>query len=188
MKVSVFRVIHQGEGFEPGLNQGFRKDLWNVLWCWMPLGLFALAITYVSSLSSPEQKFSGFLQAVNTLFPIEGDIFSMINDKFCHIAEYAILGVLTYRALGSIWKPKRGASAGLVAVLCVVLFGGLDEIHQWFTPLRYSDGWDLLADGLGGMLGVTIWQAVMSIPLVRLLDATIPLKLQIALGIHSLKL
>jgi len=98
------------------------------------------------------------------------------------------LGVLTYRALGSIWKPNFGVPAGLVAVLCVVLFGGLDEIHQWFTPLRYSDGWDFLADGLGGMLGVAIWQALMSIPLFGFLDETIPLKLQIALGIPTLKL
>jgi VanZ family protein len=183
-----FRVIHQGEWFDPDIKKGFRKDLWSRLWYWMPVWLFAGAITYVSSLSSPEQEFAGFLQVVNALVPTEGDIFSLISDKFYHVTEYAILGVLTYRAICSSWKQKLGASAGLLAVGCVVIFGCSDEIHQWFTPLRYSDGADLLADALGGILGVSLWEAVMSIPRFRLLDENFPMKLQLALGIPPFKL
>jgi len=75
-----------------------------------------------------------------------------------------------------------------VTVVVVVLLGCTDEIHQWFIPLRSTDGWDLMADALGGTIGVSLWPGFLSIPVIRLLEERIPLKIKVALGIHALKL
>ena len=112
----------------------------------------------------------------------------MINDKIYHMTEYAILAMLAYRAFRYSMPEKAEVFIGLLTVVAVVLFGCTDEIHQWFTPLRYSDGWDLMADALGGIIGVSLWQVALSIPVIRLFEERIPLKLQVALGIHVLKL
>lgn len=75
----------------------------------------------------------------------------------------------------------------MLAMLCIIVFGCSDEVHQWFTPLRETDGWDLLADTIGGFLGVSAWEVVRNIPLIRVLDETIPLKLQMTMGMLSFK-
>ncbi|MDH5576199.1 MAG: VanZ family protein, partial [Nitrospirota bacterium] len=183
-----FRVIHQSQEFGLVLRRVQGIDWGGLMWYWLPLLSYAMAIFYVSSLSVPEKEFAFFLDAVNALIPAEGDIFFVINDKIYHITEYAILATLAYRAFRYSMPEKAEVFIGLLTVVAVVLFGCTDEIHQWFTPLRYSDGWDLMADALGGIIGVSLWQVALSIPVIRLFEERIPLKLQVALGIHVLKL
>ncbi|HQU28415.1 MAG: VanZ family protein [Nitrospira sp.] len=169
------------------MNQDFRKDVWSDLWYWVPLLVYAGAIIYLSSLSVPKQEFAGLVHIMKAMLPSQRDVFSIISDKYYHIAEYAILGVLTYRAIRYSWGKSLGASAGMLAMLCIIVFGCSDEVHQWFTPLRETDGWDLLADTIGGFLGVSAWEVVRNIPLIRVLDETIPLKLQMTMGMLSFK-
>jgi len=188
VKGKTFRVIHQSQGFGRVLRGVQKRDLGGVMWYWLPLLSYAMAIFYVSSLSVPEEELAIFLDVVNALIPTEGNIFSMINDKMYHIMEYTILAMLAYRAFRYSMQEKEEVFIGLLTVLAVVLFGCTDEIHQWFTPLRYSDGWDLMADALGGAIGVSLWQGALSIPVIRLLEERIPLKLQVVLGLHALKL
>ncbi|MGD8768566.1 MAG: VanZ family protein, partial [Desulfobacterales bacterium] len=48
----------------------------------------------------------------------------------------------------------------LMVILSVVLsslYGVSDEIHQYFVPFREADLLDVLADTLGGILGVYIY-------------------------------
>ena len=188
MKGKTFRVIHQNQELGLVLRRMQGIDWGGLMWYWLPLLSYAMAIFYVSSLSVPGKELAFFLDAFNALIPAEGDIFSMINDKIYHITEYAILATLAYRAFRYSMREKAEVFIGLLTVVAVVLFGCTDEIHQWFTPLRYTDGWDLMADALGGTIGVSLWQGVLSIPVIRLLEERIPLKLQVALGIHVLKL
>jgi len=188
VKGKAFRVIHQSQEFWLTIT-GVKGANWGgLMWCWLPLLAYAMGIIYLSSLSTPKLELVVILNAVNALIPAEGDIFSMINDKMYHIIEYAILAVLTYRAFRYSLKDRSQFSIGLLTVMAVVLFGCSDELHQWFTPLRHTDGWDLMADALGGIIGVSLWQVALSIPVIRLLEERIPLKLQIAMGIHVLKI
>jgi VanZ family protein len=73
---------------------------------------------------------------------------------------YALLGVLFLRA----FKTSRiKNNVKLMVILSVVLsslYGVSDEIHQYFVPFREADLLDVLADTLGGILGVYIYQAI----------------------------
>jgi VanZ family protein len=64
-------------------------------------------------------------------------------DKLAHFCGYAVLGFLAARASGNSWLGW-----GLAA-----LYGGLDEVHQSFVPLRDASAWDWLADALGAAFG-----------------------------------
>ena len=176
------------------VSQIWQIDWGGLVWYWLPLLTYAMAIVYLSSLSVPEHKLAIFLKAIHSLIPAEGDMFSGFcgfcgfNDKLYHMVEYAVLAVLTYRALRYSLKDASDISLGMLSVIGVVAFGCSDELHQWFIPLRQTDGLDLLADSLGGVLGVGVWQSARRIPVIRLWEERIPLKLQVALDIHVLKI
>jgi VanZ family protein len=75
------------------------------------------------------------------------------TDKLLHAIVYGILGFLT---LGSMKTTAEGYRLFQIflAVVLVVIYGGLDEFHQHFIPGRTADIHDLMADAVGGMLGV----------------------------------
>lgn len=71
-------------------------------------------------------------------------------DLLAHAVFYAVLGALLARSL----VPQRvmtGKRVMLVTIL-VAVYGITDEYHQLFVPGRDASGWDILADGLGGLL------------------------------------
>jgi VanZ family protein len=77
--------------------------------------------------------------------------------KAAHVTEYAILGLLVWRAIR---KPNAASSrpwlwpqAGL-CLLFVALYAASDEIHQAFVPTRQASAWDVLLDTLGGAFGL----------------------------------
>jgi len=45
---------------------------------------------------------------------------------------------------------------GLVVILAT-LYGISDEVHQAFVPGRNASPWDVVADGLGGVMGALIY-------------------------------
>ena len=182
------RVPHQSHKFRPVVERMRKIDWGGLIWYWFPLLCYATVIFYLSSLSVPEEKFEVFLKAMNSLIPAEGDIFSQFNDKFYHMTEYALLAVLTYRAFRYSMKDKSEVILGILSVMAVVAFGCSDEFHQWFIPLRHIDGWDLMADSFGGIMGVSVWEGALRIPVIRFLEEWIPLKLQVALNIHVLRI
>lgn len=153
-------------------------------WYWLPLLAYAGTIAYLSSLSAPEDHFEAL---ANAFISVPVAIFSRINDKICHIAEYAILGILTYRAIRYSWGTKLGPSVGLITVIAVTVFGCTDEFHQWFTPLRQVEGWDIMADALGGLFGVSLWKWGNAIPTMKLLEEHLPLKLQLSRSLATSK-
>ncbi len=185
---NVLRVIPCGQGLGGVVNQMKRADWGGFVWYWLPLLLVATGMIYLSSLSVPQQELAVFLNTVHAFIPVEGDMFSGNNDKVYHFIEYAILAVLTYRAFYYSRKGQSDVFVVLLTIICVVLFGCTDELHQWFVPLRDSDVWDLMADALGGISGVGLWKAALSFPAIRFFEERIPLKLQVALGIHVLKI
>jgi len=84
-------------------------------------------------------------------------------DKLAHLILYAGLGCLLYRAGYFSW----GSSPRLTwyVMLIVVLYGVSDEIHQSFVPSRSPDAFDVLFDGLGGLVATKV------IPLQRLMTS-----------------
>ena len=73
--------------------------------------------------------------------------------KGMHVAEFGVLALLWYRALGwrgSGWQPK----AALTALLVAAGVGVVDEGHQIFVPSRTASIMDVGWDSLGAALGL----------------------------------
>lgn len=68
-------------------------------------------------------------------------------DKLVHVAIFALLG----------WLVARASRRGPAAALGAGAYGALDELHQRFTPGRFMDPWDALADLVGASAGAAAW-------------------------------
>jgi len=74
--------------------------------------------------------------------------------KGAHVAEYAVLALLTWRALrqrinkGWNWPQAR------LALLCVMLYAAIDEFHQSFVPSREARVSDVMIDTTGGAMAL----------------------------------
>lgn len=69
------------------------------------------------------------------------------------------MGYLLIRAFIHSDNPNLNKYALLLTIIVAVLFGLSDEVHQLFVPMRHSDVFDLIFDGLGAVMGscVALW-------------------------------
>ena len=78
--------------------------------------------------------------------------------KCAHLAEYAILAALFYRALrhgqDNFWR------AATLAFVAATFYASLDEFHQSFVPSRTGTAWDVGIDSLGAVAGLVIYRIV----------------------------
>lgn len=75
-------------------------------------------------------------------------------DKIIHIAEYALFGLLLARAVKYSFSSLNNKKLYFIVLLATFLYGASDEFHQLFVASRVCSGWDLLADTIGGLIGV----------------------------------
>lgn len=88
------------------------------------------------------------------LLPVPGavDETEAIVRKIAHFAEYMAVGLLSF-GIALMWI--KGTARGVAIVfLQLVVSAGLDELHQYFVPGRYSSLRDVMIDTAGGMTGV----------------------------------
>ena len=95
--------------------------------------------------------YCGLILFVSSLSPKElpeGSAF--ISDKFLHICEYGLFGILSWGA----FAVRKGIFPWGLVVLGA-WFGILDECWQdWMDNNRVADVWDIAADSFGSLLGV----------------------------------
>lgn len=103
---------------------------------WIPLYAYGALIFYVSSIPKPLPQIS---------IPY--------FDKFLHIAEYAVFGILASRAFKNSPRETLRRNFKMFAVLLAVAYGASDEFHQLFVSSRACDVFDLIADLIGGTIG-----------------------------------
>ncbi|MGL6280029.1 MAG: VanZ family protein [Gaiella sp.] len=85
--------------------------------------------------------------------------------KLAHLAEYAVLGFLLARAVGSTW----------VALALGALYAISDEVHQTFVPGRAGRPLDVAIDTLGVAIGIALWHRLgRPLPMLRPTPATRP--------------
>lgn len=83
--------------------------------------------------------------------------------KITHLIEYAVLGILLYRALKEEKISKK--EAVVYAVVICAFYGFTDEFHQSLTPTREPRVRDMIIDTIGGTLGVLIvWKLLPKAP------------------------
>ena len=107
---------------------------------WAPLYLYAGIIFYISSQSHP-------LPSISIPY----------FDKFLHLIEYAVFGILAARAFKSSSREVLYKNFKILAVLAAVAYGASDEFHQLFVACRTCDIFDLITDFIGGTIGVIFY-------------------------------
>ena len=112
----------------------------NFLKYWLPLIVYCAVIFIQSSFSSPD---------------VELDRFHF--DKILHVLVYAGLGILFYRAYGTLQFPLNQTVLIVLSILSAAFYGATDELHQSFVAERQADLFDLLADIIGSICGVLIY-------------------------------
>jgi VanZ family protein len=110
----------------------------------LPAVLCAVAIFVQSSI--PGEKIPDF------------ELFS--HDKFIHVAIYFVFAFALLHALRhQQWFLYLSEHALVCGILIATLYAISDETHQFFTPNRSSEIWDLNADVLGIVLAAgTFWK------------------------------
>jgi VanZ family protein len=74
-------------------------------------------------------------------------------DKAVHFSAYFILGALI--SLGVIKSHRLKAGPALLfSALLILSLGAVDEIHQLFVANRSASIGDVIADTLGGIMGI----------------------------------
>lgn len=130
---------------------------------WLPV-LIWMAVIFSASADSHSYQHSSsiVMPLLRWLFPhmpeSEREVIHHILRKCCHLTEYAILGLLVFRALHHsknrlpAWSwPRVGG-----ALLIIFLYASSDEFHQRFVPTRTSRFSDVLIDTAGGCIGLFI--------------------------------
>lgn len=87
------------------------------------------------------------LIALLSLMPGHAAPQSGFGDKIEHAAGYALLTILV--AVG--WQRPT------YAVVTAILYGILIEIGQSLTPDRFPEIWDAFANGVGAIIGISIY-------------------------------
>ena len=114
---------------------------WLRILAWWGVGIWATAITILSSMTPPQ---------IEEIAPFQ------LWDKAAHFSAFLAGGINLALALcwstGWSWKRVFVVAAG---ALCV--FGAVDEIHQLYTPNRFgADVFDWSADALGSLTGALL--------------------------------
>ena len=125
----------------PETPTGRKDPLTRFVCYWLPVVLYCAAIFIQSSFPSPE-----------TIPSLPG------SDKLLHVAAYAILGGLFFRAYRTSRRGNRIRHAAWVSVLFAACYGISDEVHQYFVPERSADWLDAAADIVGSFAGVMIYR------------------------------
>jgi VanZ family protein len=113
------------------------------IYVWIPPLIWAAVVFALSSLPGSSLPDLGF----------------KAQDKFAHALVFGTLSGLVLRALwGTRFQSKPLVAMG-VAVAIATAYGVSDEIHQSFVPHRAPDVLDVVADGIGALLGVLVFAA-----------------------------
>jgi len=112
----------------------------NYTYYWLPLVVYCLLIYIQSDYPSPE-----------SLPSFE------FGDKLYHFAAYAVMGVLFYRAYQTLPLKNNILLLMLLSMISTSFYGLSDEIHQSFVPYRDGSFLDVIADVLGAVCGVYLY-------------------------------
>lgn len=87
------------------------------------------------------------------------DLHFELQDKLFHFLAFTVYGIFV--SLSAINWPLRWLERVNWAVWAAavgIVYGLLDEIHQYYVPGRQMDLWDWVADSLGVISGILIFK------------------------------
>jgi len=110
---------------------------------WLPPLLWAALIFAASSVRTPPKP------PVMPGFPW---------DKLAHAIEYAVLGMLLYRAFAELEQFSK-LRAVLLGIVFATAYGFSDELHQFFVG-RDCEAVDILTDFAGAVVGTVVYMTL----------------------------
>lgn len=133
---------------------------------WLPV-LVWMAVIFVGSTDLlSTQRTSRFIGPLLRWFKpdISNEMIKRVQTivrKGGHVAEYAVLAVLCWRAIGACsgakqtdWSTRRA----VLAVCSASIYAVTDEWHQSLVSTRLGSGWDVLIDTAGAAAGlIFVW-------------------------------
>lgn len=135
---------------------------------WLPVLVWMIVIFGASTELGATKNTSRFIGPVlHWLFPNIADEsverVQTVVRKSSHAIEYAILGLLLWRARRKTFSNSstgwQWRDAGIVVAFCA-LYAATDEFHQTFVAGRQGSPWDVLLDTSGALVGmILLWLA-----------------------------
>lgn len=132
---------------------------WLLLLVW--LGIMFIGSTDVMSAEHTSRFLIPFLRLLKPdISPEALAEIHFFTRKLAHVSEYAILAMLSWRALRGGTSLRMRMSILRVAILtaCAIFAAG-DEFHQSFIASRTSAAGDVMIDICGALLGLMICRA-----------------------------
>ena len=80
--------------------------------------------------------------------------------ELTHLPEYAIMSILLNHAIKAGGKKEDRDYFLIRSGLITLILGAVDELYQELLPLRFFRGYDVVLNGLGGVLGLTVYWTI----------------------------
>jgi VanZ family protein len=117
-----------------------------------------MALVTVSRLASawlPVVVWAGLIFTLSSIPDLGTGLggWDLVLRKAAHVAEFAVLGALLYRALSVSGQPFGNGRAAAWAWLVGAAYAASDELHQHFVPGRQASALDLAIDAAGVAVG-----------------------------------
>jgi len=133
---------------------------------WGPVMVWAAFILSLSgdrfSDVHTEAWLSDIASALGISLPVV-EVANFIVRKSAHFVEYAVLSVLTLRAMLVTWPQRRRRQLLVWAVLAAAVWASIDELHQYyFTLARMGTPKDVVLDTTGAVAGAVMGASYLS--------------------------
>jgi VanZ family protein len=119
-------------------NRVYSYVAMKVLKFWLPVAAWMIIIFLFSSRQRIQVSESG---PVNFLF-----------FKTLHVLEYAMLYLLSFRAVKYTSREKPRTRWFILAFIITLVYAASDEIHQTFVPTREGHPRDVIIDAVGATI------------------------------------
>jgi hypothetical protein len=112
------------------------------------------------------RKFLFFVLAIGGLIIFATLFYLVIPNPYelTHLPEYAILAVLIFHTIKETGRGGREKANEAYfyfrSAMITGALGTIDELYQGILPLRYFTWYDIFLNGVGGLLGLTIYWGV----------------------------
>jgi VanZ family protein len=124
---------------------------------WFPVIFWMCFISWMSTGTFSSQNTSFWVERILLFLfpgipPEQADLTNLVLRKAAHVTEYFILGLLLFRAFRGVSVASWNWRWFWGALIVLVLWAALDELHQSFVPERTASIGDVGIDIAGGIV------------------------------------
>jgi hypothetical protein len=125
-----------------------------------------LIVSAVAIFFYNRRKFPSFILIIGGLIAFSSLFYLIIPNPYelTHLPEYAILGILIlYAVKGRHGRTREKVNENyfyLRSAMITGVLGTIDELYQGILPLRCFTWYDIFLNGIGGLLGLTIFWGI----------------------------